>query len=62
MALPPDVLQNIRASLAKAEEGFKTAEKDIYDAERAGLDVKDMKARLESLKQQANQMRLVYGG
>ena len=62
MALPPEVLQNVRASLAKAEEGMKTAEKDIQDAERAGLDVKDLKTRLEALRLQVNQMRLVYGG
>lgn len=49
------------AALRKAHATLSQAEKDVEDAERAGVNVDDIKPRLAQLKEVEAKLRAVYG-
>ena len=61
MALPDEVLARIRESISEGKRLIPEMEKDIRDAQRAGIDVSEQLARLLEAKQRLNKIEAVYG-
>ena len=61
MPLPQAVLQKIRGKLSEAEKSLAELEDHVTDAQRAGIDQKEAREQMDTLRKQISQMRMVYG-
>jgi len=62
MALPIEVLAEVRESIKTAEQALVGLTTEINKARTAGLDVTDQQKEAEELKKQIRQLKSVYGG
>ena len=61
MSLPKDQLDEIRKRIKDFESKLPELEKDIQDAQRAGIDVSDAIKTLNENKEAIRKLKLVYG-
>jgi len=61
MALPPDILKQVRDSIAAATQKIPDLEADINKAAAAGLDTSAMRTQLETMKDQLRKLQAQYG-
>jgi len=62
MALPIEVLAEVRESIKTAEHALVGLTTEINKARTAGLDVTEQQKEAEELKKQIRQLKSVYGG
>ena len=62
MAIPIEVLTEVRESLKTAEQALVGLTTEINKARTAGIDVTEQQKEAEELKKQIRQLKSVYGG
>lgn len=60
MALPPEVLKQIKENVALAEKQIKEIEPEIEKAMLAGIDVSDQRKKVTELKTQVAKLKTQY--
>lgn len=61
MALPQQVLDQVKRTVAQAQQQIPELEKDIQQARLAGLDTTDLDSRLYQLKTTVTKLKQQYG-
>lgn len=60
MALPPDVLANLKANIQKAEASIPNLQAEISRLQRSGQDATAYNTRLVAVQQQIQKAKLTY--
>jgi len=60
MPLPPELLEEIKKTIAEVEERIKGLDEDIRKAKLAGIDTRELEARQRELKDRLAKLKAAY--
>jgi len=60
MALPPELLEEVRKTIAEVEQRIKALDEDIKKARIAGVDTRELEARQRELKDRLAKLKAAF--